>query len=167
MRKKIFLVAMLIILVVSCTGCGRKVSEVVVDQSYNENIKKVSNQLEEINGKLDSQGDITLLQEQNAMLQNEVDHLKKQIDGTEDINYQKYVDIKFPVDGNIYVCTDEDATFYSDEYCSVKITTPQFCSPEVDQGYAINGITIYMLRTTYNEIVYTTYDPSLCNKEDI
>lgn len=157
--KKLFVLLLTVLVTLGMVGCGNRANtnaNIVINQKMYEKEKEISSQYEEISQKLD---EVNVVKKEN-------EQLKENNDNGNNI-YQNYVDIKFPEDGNIYICTDEDITFYSDEYCSNAIKIPKFSSEKIDEGEAQNGINIYILRTTSNQIVYTTQCPSLCNQDEI
>ena len=164
--KKLFVLLLTVLVTLGMVGCGNRANtnaNIVINQKMYEKEKEISSQYEEISQKLD---EVNVVKKENEQLKETVEQLKENNDNGNNI-YQNYVDIKFPEDGNIYICTDEDITFYSDEYCSNAIKRPKFSSEKIDEGEAKNGINIYILRTTSNQIVYTTQCPSLCNQDEI
>lgn len=175
--KKLSILLITVVAMLGMVGCGkhRSTAEVAITQNLNEREKQISSQYEEINQKLDniqetvsSKDELDRLETENTQLKETIEELQNEESSNDGENaYQKYIDIKFPKDGNVYVCTSEEAVFYSDEFCSKKIKTPQFSSEEIDYTYASNGLGIYCLRTTKNTIVYTTESVSLENKNEV
>lgn len=85
--------------------------------------------------------------------------LEQQISsGVED---NTYINIKFPSDGNYYKEAYDEVQFYSDPYCTVKLSNVRFMSPNIDNSQAENGLSIYCLRMDNGEICYCTESPYL------
>lgn len=183
MKKFGIAVVIIILAVIGFSGCGhRSATEVAITQNLNEKEKQMSSQYEEINQKYEeikrlykiqeqkekiSKETIEKLETENEQLKEKLQQQPKEEPQDNKNKYQEYIDVKFPKDGNVYVCTDEDVVFYSDEFCSKQIKKPKFSSNSVDETYAKNGFSIYCLHTTENKIVYTTVYVSLEKENEV
>ena len=143
MRKRIILI-ILVITILSITGCGSDTT-------------RLENKIDQIVEKLDSQSQEKALQKQLDNANDQISDLQEQVDSDSSTNF---INIKFWQDGKRYKVYDEEFQFYSDCFCSKRITDVIIKSSVIDELELSNDIKVYAVLSNKG-IIYSPNYPSL------
>lgn len=122
-----------------------------VDALVAGNDKKYAN---ELSTKVES------LEKDNSDKDKKIKELKQKIKNLETVPDNRYLQIKFPTDGNLYKEAFE-VQYFADPECTKELNDVTFLSPEKDTGRSsINDLPIYILRTEDGGFCYCPQNSS-------
>lgn len=128
MKKRITLIATMLLVIALITGCGTKAN-------LQKRIDSLSETVED-------------LKEENRRLKDgEKTQMCKDLESAiENGDIEDYLDIKFPEDGNIYRPDNIEVHFYTNPYCTILSEELPIISPAVDKIKVKEGSYAYCVR---------------------